>query len=87
MTVYKLDKHETGEVSVHFLCNNKLPMKLSIDHRMNAVKAIPLVNVNMAHPSHLILAGDSDGGLHLTIVTEELGQSRKASSRLLTQGT
>ena len=83
---YRLDKHESGEVSVNFLCTNKLPIKQSIDHRMNAVKAIPLCVKNSPHSSHLVLAGDSDGALHLTIVTEEIGQSRKVSSSLLTKG-
>jgi WD40 repeat protein len=87
-TFYRLDKYGSGEISVHFLCTNKLLIKPSIDHRINAVKAIPsLKSINSSsHPSHIVLAGDSDGGLHLSKITEELGQSRKLISHLLTQG-
>ncbi len=86
-TFYRIDMYENGEMSVHFLCTTMLPLKPSIDHRINGVKAIPLSSRGDENSlSHLVLAGDSDGGLHLTILTEELGQNRKVSSRFLTQG-
>ena len=85
-TVYRLNRHENGDISVHFLCNNKLPIQQSIDHRMNAVKAVPLLDSDKEIPKHVVLSGDSDGCVHLTIVTEELGQSRRAESRFLTKG-
>ena len=85
-TFYRLDVNENKDISVHFLCNTMLPIKSSIDHRINAVKAIPLSRVEENLSSHLVLSGDSDGGLHLTILTEELGQPRKVSSQFLIQG-
>ncbi len=86
-TFYRLEKHEGDGFTVNFLCNNKLPVKPSIDHRMNAVKAIPSTTKSGEFLSHIVLAGDSDGGLHFTVLTEEIGQSRKVSSMFLTKGT
>ncbi len=83
-SVYRLDNHGGDDFSIHFLCTNKIPIKNSIDHRMNAVKAVPLITKDSTKPKHMMLAGDSDGGLHLTLLAEDLGQSRKVESRLLT---
>ena len=85
-TFYRLEKHDDDTVSIHYLCSSKLSIKKSIDHRMNAVKAMPMPKESNISQSHLIVAGDSDGGLHLTIVSEELDQSRKVCSRLLDEG-
>ena len=77
MTFYRLDMHDNDEVTLNFLSSNKLPTKPSIDHRMNALKAIPLVEEGGKFLSHLVLAGDSDGRLHFTKLTEEVGQLRR----------
>jgi len=82
-TFYRIDEDPNGEYKVHFLCNNKFPREYSMDHRINAVKAIPLFQKNTSNLSHLVLAGDSDGGLHLTFVMEVLGKPRRAQSHVL----
>jgi WD40 repeat protein/NAD-dependent SIR2 family protein deacetylase len=79
---YRIDESLNGDISITNLCSTKLPEKPKMDHRMNAVHAIPLlVNENGKH-EHLVLAGDSDGRLHLTIVTEDFDQPRKITSHI-----
>ena len=54
---------------------------------MNAVDAVPLEEEEKnSCASHLVLSGDSDGGLHLLLVTEDIGQSRQVDSYKLAQG-
>ena len=56
-------------VDVAFLCSYRTLGSASIDHRMNAVKAIPLLKSSPI--SHLVAAADSDGNMHIVIVTEQ----------------
>ncbi|KAL7544690.1 hypothetical protein ACHAWF_008056, partial [Thalassiosira exigua] len=63
------DDYGRADCCVSFLCSYRtLGKKATIDHRMNAVRAALL------HPAeaecHLVLAGDSDGNLHLCVVSE-----------------
>jgi len=53
---------------VALLCSYRTLEKATIDHRMNAVRATPL----LPHEKqcHLVLSGDSDGNLHLCVVSE-----------------
>jgi hypothetical protein len=56
---------------------------------MNAVDAVPLEEEEKnSCASHLVLSGDyyDDGGLHLLLVTEDIGQSRQVDSYKLAQG-
>ena len=63
---------------VSSLCSYRIQGKSTIDHRMNAVRAIPLAPRELK--SHLVLAGDSDGKLHIVVVNET------ATSRRTTVG-
>ena len=84
---YLVDEVDNGSFAVTFLCTNHLQETPAIDQRMNAVDAIPLEGGrDFAGKSHLILSGDSNGGLHLAEVSEEVGQSRKNASFKLAQG-
>ena len=68
------------------LCQNRLENDISMDHRMNAVKSIPLLNASVPANDelcHLVLAGDSDGGLHLFIVSEDLDQPKAIAAHML----
>ena len=68
---------------VSFLCSYRTVRKSTIDHRMNAVQATPL------HPReelcHLVLSGDSDGNLHLCVVSER-ALDRKTTIGSIVQG-
>ena len=71
---------------VSSLCSYRIQDKSTIDHRMNVVRAIPLVPSELK--SHLVLAGDSDGKLHLVVVEETptlrrttVGQTLELSGR------
>ncbi|KAL3767119.1 hypothetical protein ACHAWO_003343 [Cyclotella atomus] len=55
-------------IDVSFLCSYRTLGQSSIDHRMNAVNAIPLHK--SASTSHLVVAADSDGDLHVVVVLE-----------------
>ena len=57
-----------------------------VDQRMN-VDAVPLEEeVKHSFASHLVLSGDSNGGLHLLLVTADIGQSRQVDRYKLAQG-
>ena len=90
MSFYRLEdtsdcKGDT--IAVHRLCSSKPANKPSIDHRVNAVKAMPLLSLNSSNTdSHLVLSGDSNGGLRLTVVSEAFEQPRHVSSRSLILG-
>jgi len=71
------------DFSVYILCQNSLPFQPSIDHRINAVKAIPLIRNGHTDYLHLVLSGDSNGGLHLTVVEEKIPQPRNLKSTTL----
>lgn len=60
--------HHKSDGDVSFLCSYRTLGSVSIDHRMNAVKALPLIN---SHPvTHLVVAADSDGDMHVVVVAE-----------------
>ena len=72
-----------SEPKISLLCTgtNRLGKDVSMDHRMNAVRAVPLEaaavddsGCSPGTPLHLVLTGDSDGGLHLFIIDESLDQ-------------
>jgi len=83
-TFYRLDENRDGTFQVTFLCTNKIAEKSSIDQRMNAVDAIPLCGTGLV--SHLVLLGDSDGCIHMTEVSEKIGQPCTVQSYKLYQG-
>jgi WD40 repeat protein/NAD-dependent SIR2 family protein deacetylase len=53
---------------VSFLCSYRTLGKPTIDHRMNSVRATSLFPPEKQ--CHLVLAGDSDGDLHLCVIPE-----------------
>jgi len=68
------------------LCQNRLGNSISMDHRMNAVKSVPLANADASEKydfRHAVLAGDSDGGLHLFVVSERLEQPKTIAAHML----
>ena len=90
MTFYRLEETRDctdDNIAIHRLCSSKPANKPSIDHRMNAVKAMPLSSQNSTDiDSHLVLSGDSNGGLRLTVVSEAFDQPSHVSSRSLILG-
>jgi WD40 repeat protein len=64
-----LDKiNSTRDLDITFIGNGSTWKKgATIDHRINAVNAIPLIDGE--HRSHLVVAGDSDGGSHIFLIT------------------
>ena len=50
------------------ICSYRTLEKAAIDHRMNAVRATPLLPYTKR--CHLVLSGDSDGNLHLCVISE-----------------
>ena len=84
-TFYRADEFDDGTYRVTFLCTNKLQETPAIDQRMNAVDAVPFFQKSQQR-SHLIVSGDSDGGLHLATVTEQIGQPRRLTTFKLAQG-
>jgi WD40 repeat protein len=75
MNFYRLEELEAvfdgGQpFSLHFLCCHRSNVTAAIDHRINAVKSFP-INEECGHKSlHLVVAGDSNGCLHVFIVSE-----------------
>ena len=66
---------------VSFLCSYRTLGKTKIDHRMNAVRAVPLLpNDNQ---SHLVVSGDSDGNLHLVVISEFVVERRTTIGKIL----
>lgn len=79
---YRVDEFPT-RFSVTFLGTNLLQEYPSIDQRMNAVDALPL---NINDMSHFVLSGDSDGGMHLMLVSENIEKAIRFKSHLLAHG-
>eukprot|EP00956_Cyclotella_meneghiniana_P033127 scaffold93634_cov69-Cyclotella_meneghiniana.AAC.1 len=67
-------------IDVSFLCSYRTLVSSSIDPRMNAVKAIPLLQ---RKASHLVVAADSDGNMHLIIISEEAMPRRTTIGRII----
>ena len=75
------DRHGMN-CSVSLLCSYRtLVGKATIDHRMNAVRAIPLLPYE--RQCHLAVAGDSDGNLHLCVVPEQATSRRTVIGTIL----
>ena len=55
---------------VSLLCSYRTLGKATIDHRMNTVRATSLFPLEKQ--CHLVLAGDSDGNLHLCVISERV---------------
>lgn len=83
-TSFHLLNESEGAVRISFLASNT-QKHVAMEHRMNAIKAIPLQQRKgsgmIRH--HLVLAGDSNGGLHLFIIGENYDQSTSTSSHML----
>jgi WD40 repeat protein len=62
-----------GEMNVSFLGHGRTNTKATIDHRINAVKAIPLEGDT---PLHLVVAGDSDGNCQIFVVSQDVEEWR-----------
>jgi WD40 repeat protein len=86
-TFYRIDESMDGSISITTLCSAKLPEKPKMDHRMNAVHALPLVFRENEKCEHIVLAGDSDGRLHFTLVAEDIDQPRKQLSHIFADGS
>jgi len=85
MEFYLLDDQDpTGSVSL--LCSYRtLSVKTaSIDHRMNTVRAVTLLPQDKR--SHLVVSGDSDGNLHVCIISELRASARKTTIGSILQG-
>eukprot|EP00804_Cyclotella_cryptica_P024723 CCRYP_001711-RA/>CCRYP_001711-RA protein AED:0.27 eAED:0.27 QI:700/1/1/1/0/0/2/130/1425 len=71
MEFYLLDHSSCADgdpASVSFLCSYRTLGVSSIDHRMNVVRAIPVVP---SDPNcHMVVAADSDGNLHIVVISE-----------------
>lgn len=60
--------HQMTGNNVSFLCSYRTLAKASIDHRMNAVRATPLFP--REKQCHLVVGGDSDGNLHVCLISQ-----------------
>lgn len=56
--------------SLHYLCCHRSNETAAIDHRINAVKSFPIYEECGNKSLHLVVAGDSNGCLHVIIVSE-----------------
>ncbi|KAL7435650.1 hypothetical protein ACHAXM_004864 [Skeletonema potamos] len=77
MEFYLLD-HSSADIdsSVSALCSYRTTgSKATIDHRMNAVRSVPLPS---GTNYHLVVSGDSEGNIHVVIVSE-LPKSRNTT--------
>ena len=72
-----------GEINVSFLGHGRTNTKATIDHRINAVKAIPLEGDN---PLHLVVAGDSNGNCQIFVVSQDV-EERQISGRVFQMST
>ena len=82
MECYILD-HTSLDInsSVSTLCSYRTTgSKATIDHRMNAVSAVPLPS---SKNYHLIVSGDSEGNLHVVIVSEYPNNRRTTIGNIL----
>jgi len=80
----ELDKAFGGcqPYSLHLLCCHKPKIKAAIDHRINAVTALPFIHQVASKSWHVVLAGDSNGCLHLFVV-DELNFCRTITGQLI----
>ena len=60
---------ESGLIDVSFLCSYRTLGTAAIDHRMNVVRSIPLSHDS---PEHMVIAADSDGNIHIVVLSEEV---------------
>ena len=74
------DRHRLN-CSVSLLCSYRTLGKATIDHRLNTVRAIPLLPYERQY--HLAVAGDSDGMLHLCAVPEQATSRRTVIGTIL----
>jgi len=85
MEFYLLDDQDsTGSVSL--LCSYRMlsGKTTSIDHRMNTVRAVTLLPQDKR--SHLVVSGDSDGNLHVCIISELQASARKTTIGSILRG-
>lgn len=62
-----------GEMKVSFLGHGRTNTKATIDHRINAVSAVPLEGDK---PLHLVVAGDSNGNCQIFVVSQDIEEWR-----------
>jgi NAD-dependent SIR2 family protein deacetylase len=76
-------KHCAGDdhINITFLCSYRTLGSASIDHRMNIVKAIPLTTSESI--LHMVVAGDSDGDLHVVVISEVALPRRTTIGKIL----
>ena len=74
MEFYILDSTSTTLSGVALLCSYRTQGKVTTDHRMNSARATALFPPETQ--CHLVLAGDSDGDLHLCIISEQATSRR-----------
>ncbi|KAL3937059.1 MAG: hypothetical protein SGBAC_007755 [Bacillariaceae sp.] len=76
-----------NDMKIRFLGQFKNRDKATIDHRINAVKALPISagddSDDDSSRKHLVVAGDSDGCCHLFIVSEDDESERNVSRGIL----
>jgi len=83
MSFYLLEDQESlgyendTNISVYFLCSNRhILSKLSktIDHRINTVKAVPLIR---CPGIHLVFSGDSDGTFQMIAIKDDINDKNR----------
>ena len=83
MECYILDDHQV----VSSLCSYRtLDKTTTIDHRMNVVRATYL-GKKKEEKCHLVVAGDSDGNLHLCVISEKKALERSTTIGTIVQGS
>ena len=69
------------KMTVRFLGRGYYPFKPSIDPRINTVRAFPIKDCDKL--SHIVVTGDSDGGIHLFKLSEKGNTQRTIAGQLL----
>eukprot|EP00526_Cylindrotheca_closterium_P008281 CAMPEP_0113622156 /NCGR_PEP_ID=MMETSP0017_2-20120614/11343_1 /TAXON_ID=2856 /ORGANISM="Cylindrotheca closterium" /LENGTH=826 /DNA_ID=CAMNT_0000531959 /DNA_START=1 /DNA_END=2481 /DNA_ORIENTATION=+ /assembly_acc=CAM_ASM_000147 len=72
-----------NDMQIQFLGQFRNRDKATIDHRINAVKALPIAGDSDSRRNHLVVAGDSDGCCHLFMISEDDESERKVSRGIL----
>lgn len=77
----KSDTATLDNMVIRFLGTGYYPFKPSIDHRINAVRSVPIEGDGST--SYIVVTGDSDGGVHLFKVSDKNAVQRTIKGQLL----
>lgn len=76
MDCYIVTSSHSSDVDIQYLGSSIGPKRFSIDHRINSVKAVPILGSG-SNVNHLIVTGDSNGSCYIHLMSET--QTTKSS--------